>query len=147
MEYSAALQTCTNVCITLGCFFLHGCFIMSHWPLHGSLVCQGLLAFPHIKSWRRYDISSYFSLHWTAAWHRSWRSRCNIFHPPQQPKAACTTAYPQTASTMNNNIFFFPPASKSAALAVDMKNMDFLVRSFHPKCKEFYAFQVKSCCK
>lgn len=146
MEYSAALQTCTNICITLGCFFLHGCFIMSLWPLHGSLVCQGLLAFPHIKSWRRYAISSYFSLHWTAAWHQSWRSRCNIFTLRSSLKLhvrlPALKQHPQWTIT-----FFFPPASESAALVVDMKNMDFPVRSFHPKCKEFYAFLAKSCCK
>jgi len=45
---------------------------------------------------------------------------------------------------MNDNGFFLPTA-ESAALAVDMKNTYFPVRSFNPNCKEFHAFWVKSC--
>lgn len=127
------------------CLYNSG-MLLSSWMFHYILLTSSCwLGLPGsaegIKSWR-HSVSSYFLLHQTAAWHLSWQSSCNIFHSPQLPKATCTTSYPQTTSIMKDNLFL--PASESAALAVDMKNMNFLVRNFYQKCKEFYAFWAKN---
>lgn len=136
MEYLAALQTCANVCIMLGCFMDVSLCLADPFMLAWS--ARVLLAFPGMKSCRRHDTSSYFSLHWTAAWHLSWQSRHNIFHPLWLPKAACTLKqHPKW------KIMFFSASFQISSTSRGYEKHGFAGKYFLSKMQRIWCFSGK----